>query len=262
MQVIRRARSRPLLRAALMLGLALTVLSPGASAWARKTGAAKPSFSLPAATAWPNPSGRYTIQPSNGVNASSLVLQPNGRYDWFLIAPNGSLESHGVWQQDASQGLVTLSTDPLPASVPFVLQGPAPGDPWPVSEGDLHLRVARFALNGVDNDRPVPGVHVVCEGLLRTVDTVTSGNGWANCQGVGLPLRRLSLNMDGLPNAGTFDNPRVNGRSWAVGFDLNAARNALVFQGEAWWQQDDGSLMWQPRALPQAPVWTYVPNGS
>lgn len=240
---------------ALLACLLLTLASAG---WAKKPARAPtPPFTVPAVAAWPNPSGRYTIEPSAGVNASSLVLQPNGRYDWFLSAPNGELESHGVWQSDPQQGMVTLSTDPLPASVPFVLLGAAPGDVRPFSEGDLHVRVARFATTSVESDRPVPGARLTCEGLIRTVVAYTDPNGWANCRGTGLPLHRLTVSVNGLPNVGQFDTPRVNSRSWAVGFDLDAARNPLVFQSETWWQQYDGGLMWQPRALPTAPVWTY-----
>lgn len=191
---------------------------------------------------------------------SRLELRSDGSFSWFMVYKKINLSTTGFWSRIEDQGLIELTTNPYPEDIQFIYNKgdiPRSAVSQPLTDGGLLIQVGFFPSAEILAPTPLKNIVVECEGIMRNKIVQTNQNGIANCNGVGLPLKKLTIYSKELPNKTIFTNPTFKGRYWSFSFDYMNAHTDYAFVKEKMKITPEGTLIWYPNSLKASSVWEY-----
>lgn len=205
-----------------------------------------------------NPVGSYTL--SNVPNImSKLTINEDNTFDWYMHYNTVNLQTKGLWKS-TDQNVISLTTNPYPENISFIYKGfpeyNNPNAPRFLQEGSIQINITSAVAS---QNKPLGNMKITCKGSIKTTIVVTDNNGWAICNGAGLPLSALEISAENLnlPNKSLFVRPDFKGNNWKFDFDFINASTDYAFVEEKM-KVSNSTIEWNPISLKGNNIWKYV----
>lgn len=205
-----------------------------------------------------NPVGSYTL--SNVPNVmSKITINEDNTFDWYMHYNNINLQTKGLWKY-SENNVISLTTNPYPENISFIYKGLPnynnPNAPKFLQEGSIQINISSIMSSQV---KPLSNMKITCKGSIKSTIVTTDNNGWAICNGAGLPLSYLEISAENwnLPNKSIFIKPDFQGNNWQFDFDYTNASTDYAFVEEKM-KINNLTIEWNPISLKGNTIWKYI----